>query len=150
MPGEVRVGVIGTSWWADDMHLPSIKSHPQARLAAICGRNRERAEEMAAKYDIPLVYTDYREMIAKGGLDAAVISTPDDLHYPITMAALDAGLPPCTQPMIPPCWSSSLLTAHTARSRSAGWPRSRITAKSSTSSCTARPARSSPSSTLTA
>jgi predicted dehydrogenase len=74
------------------MHLPSLKSHPRAEIAAICGRNRDRAEERANKYDIPRVFADYREMIAKGHLDALVVATPDDLHYPITMEALDAGL----------------------------------------------------------
>ncbi|HJZ45700.1 MAG TPA: Gfo/Idh/MocA family oxidoreductase, partial [Roseiflexaceae bacterium] len=88
----VRIGIVGTSWWADLLHLPSLKSHPHATLAAICGRNHNRAEEMAKKYDIPLVFTDYRDMIARGNLHALVISTPDDLHYPITMDALDAGL----------------------------------------------------------
>src|SRR5262249_61111457 len=47
---------------------------------------------MEKKYNIPAIFTDYREMIARGSLDALVISTPDDLHYPITMDALDAGL----------------------------------------------------------
>jgi len=92
MGEQVRVGVIGTSWWADMMHLPSLKSHPRAEIAAICGRNRDRAEEMAKKYGIPLVFTDYREMIEKGNLQALVIAAPDDLHYPMTMDALDAGL----------------------------------------------------------
>jgi predicted dehydrogenase len=92
MTEKVRVGVIGTSWYADLAHLPRINSHPRAALAAICGRNRARAEEMAAKHGIPLVFTDYRDMIAKGDLDALIVSTPDDLHYPMTMDALDAGL----------------------------------------------------------
>ena len=92
MSDRVRVGVIGTSWFADMMHLPDLKSHPQAEIAAICGRNRERAEEMAKKYEIPTVYTDYREMIEKGDLHAIEIITPDDLHYPMAMDALDAGL----------------------------------------------------------
>jgi predicted dehydrogenase len=43
MPEQVRVGIIGTSGWADILPLPSLKSHPGAQLAAICGRNRERA-----------------------------------------------------------------------------------------------------------
>jgi predicted dehydrogenase len=47
---------------------------------------------MAQKYDIPRVYSDYRELVDRGGLDACVIATPDDLHYPMTMYALDAGL----------------------------------------------------------
>ena len=92
MPGSVRIGVIGTSWWADSMHLPSLKSHSGAQLVALCGRNQTRAAEMAAKYDIPQIYADYREMIEKARLDALVISVPDDLHYPIASTALDAGL----------------------------------------------------------
>ena len=92
MSEQVRVGIVGTSWWADAFHLPMLKSHPQAVLAAICGRQRERAEEMARKYEVARVFTDYREMIEKGGLDALVVSTPDDSHHAITMDALDAGL----------------------------------------------------------
>jgi predicted dehydrogenase len=92
MTNTVQVGIIGTSWWADVMHLPSLKSHPRAELYSICGRNRTRAEELASKYAIPHVFTDYHDLIKHGNLQALVIATPDDLHYPITMAALDAGL----------------------------------------------------------
>ena len=100
MSGHVRVGIIGTSWWADAMHLPSLKSHTRAQIVAICGRNRDRANEMAGKYEIPRVFTDYREMIAQADLDALVIATPDDLHCPMTMDALDAGLHVmCEKPM---------------------------------------------------
>ena len=92
MSEQIRVGVIGTSWYADISHLARIKSHPRAELAAICGRDRSRAEEMAGKYGVPLVFTDYRGMIEKADLDALIVSVPDDLHYPMTMDALDAGL----------------------------------------------------------
>ena len=92
MPEKVKVGVVGTSWWADLMFLPIFAGYERAQLSAICGRNRERADEMAAKYKISQVYTDYREMIAQGGLDAVVVITSDDTHYEIVMAALDAGL----------------------------------------------------------
>ncbi len=92
MEKTVRVGVIGTSWWADLLHLPSLKSHPQAEIVAICGRTREPAEELAAKYGIARVFSDYRDMIANANLDAVLVVTPDDTHYPATMAALDAGL----------------------------------------------------------
>jgi predicted dehydrogenase len=74
------------------MHLTSLSTHPGARIVAICGRNRERAEELARKHEISQVFTDYREMIEKGNLDAVIVASPDDLHYPMTMAALDVGL----------------------------------------------------------
>jgi predicted dehydrogenase len=100
MSKRVRVGMIGTSGWANMLHLPSLKSHPQAEIAAICGRNREHAEEVAKKYEIPVVYTDYREMIEKGDLQAVVVAAPDDMHYPMVMNALDAGLHVlCEKPM---------------------------------------------------
>jgi predicted dehydrogenase len=92
MSEQIRVGIIGTSWWADMMHLPCLMSHPHAVIAAICGRNRDHAEEMAKKYEIPIVFTNYREMIEKGNLHALVICSPDDMHYQMTMDALDAGL----------------------------------------------------------
>ncbi len=92
MPEQVRIGVVGTSWWSDLMFLPLLAGYERASLAAICGRNRARAEEMAAKYAVPQVFSDYRQMIDHGNLDAVVIATPDDTHYEIAMAALDADL----------------------------------------------------------
>jgi predicted dehydrogenase len=93
MTGDhVRIGVIGTSWFADALHLPALKSHPAADMVAVCGRNGEKAREVAGKYSIPATYTDYRQMIQREKLDAVVIVTPDDLHYEMAMAALDAGL----------------------------------------------------------
>jgi len=92
MSQKLRVGVIGTSWYTDFMHLPAVQSHPQAELAAICGRNQQRAKEIAGKYDNPKTFSDYRKMIHNNNLDAVIIAAPDDLHYEMTMQALDAGL----------------------------------------------------------
>ncbi len=92
MVDKVGIGVIGTSWWTDTMFLTGFKSHPLADLTAICGRNRDRAQELAEKHRIPNVYTDYRDLLDAGVLDAVVVATPDDLHYQMTMDALDLNL----------------------------------------------------------
>ncbi len=92
MSSKVKVGLVSTSWWADMFHLPTLKSHPQAELVSICGRNLERAQEMAEKYAVSRVFADYEEMISHSDLDAVVIASPDDQHFPMTMAALEAGL----------------------------------------------------------
>ena len=65
---------------------------PEAEFIAVCGRNGARAHEVAEKHSIPRVFTDYREMIGSGLLDAVVIATPDDLHRPMTMEAVNNGL----------------------------------------------------------
>ncbi|MCY3831446.1 MAG: Gfo/Idh/MocA family oxidoreductase [Chloroflexi bacterium] len=88
----VSVGVVGTSWWADAMHLPALASHPRARAAAICGRNRQNAQSIAGAWGIPQVYTDYSEMIDSADLDAIIIATPNNMHYPIAMKAIERKL----------------------------------------------------------
>jgi len=65
MPEQVRVVVIGASWYSDMRHLPALKSHPRVEIVAICDVNRDRAEEMATKYDILFGFGDYREMIER-------------------------------------------------------------------------------------
>lgn len=92
MTPPINIGLIGTSWWAEAMYLPSLQSHPQANLAAICGRNRANTQMIANQYHIPRFFTDYREMIGMEKLDAVVVSTPDDWHHPMVMAALEQNL----------------------------------------------------------
>lgn len=92
MVDKVRVGMIGTSWYADSLHLPSLTSHPDAVVTALCGRNQERAGELARKFHVPHVFADYRELMTSGLVDAVVIATPDDLHHAMTLAAVEAGL----------------------------------------------------------
>jgi len=74
------------------MYVPSLMSHPAADVVAVCGRNATRANEVAEKLGGAKVFTDYRQLIASGEVDAIVVAAPDDLHYEMTMAAIDAGL----------------------------------------------------------
>ncbi|MBA3943466.1 MAG: Gfo/Idh/MocA family oxidoreductase [Herpetosiphonaceae bacterium] len=92
MKDRVRVGVVGTGGWARSLHLPALTSHPRAEVVALCGRNQAHAESVAQQYAIPRVFTDYRTMIEQADLQAIVVVTPDALHYPMTMDALDVGL----------------------------------------------------------
>src|SRR2546428_1389879 len=87
-----RVGVIGTSWWADLEHLPGLRARRDVELVSLCGRNPERLAALAAKFGVPRTCTEWRAMISGGGLDVLVIATPNSLHHPQAMAALEAGL----------------------------------------------------------
>ena len=75
MSKKVRVGIVGTSGWADFMYLSASQSHPQVEITAICGRNRGPAEQLASKYNIPNIFTDYKDMISQGGLQAIIIGS---------------------------------------------------------------------------
>jgi predicted dehydrogenase len=92
MADQVKVGVVGTSWWSEWLYFPVLTDCKGAELVAVCGRNGTRAHEMAAKYHIPQVFTNYQDMIGQADLDALIVATPDNTHYPITMMALNKGL----------------------------------------------------------
>jgi predicted dehydrogenase len=47
---------------------------------------------MSKKHGIDATYTNYRKMIADGGLDAIVVASPDDQHLQMTLAAIEKGL----------------------------------------------------------
>lgn len=91
MATPVRIGIIGTSYWVDGFHLPVLQNHRNALVTSICGRDQARTEELARKFGVSKAFTDYRRMLDED-LDAVIICTPEDQHYPMTMAALDKGL----------------------------------------------------------
>ncbi len=88
----VRVGIVGAGFWTEAMYLPAISKHPNAETVAVCGRNEARTKAFAEAQNIPNYFTNYEAMFASGLIDAVIISTGNDTHYPMTMAALDAGL----------------------------------------------------------
>ncbi|MEK9702373.1 MAG: Gfo/Idh/MocA family oxidoreductase, partial [Deltaproteobacteria bacterium] len=97
---SIRVGIAGTSWWADAMYLPALKGNVGAEVVAACGRNPQRAEDFAQRWGIPNYYIDYQTMLNEAELDAVIISTGNDTHAPFTLAALEKGIPVlCEKPL---------------------------------------------------
>jgi predicted dehydrogenase len=88
----LRIGVIGCGQVARAIHLPALARIPDARLVALA--EPVEASRVAAARLAPgaAVFTDYRELLDAGGLDAAVICVPPHLHAPCAIAAFEAGL----------------------------------------------------------
>ena len=90
---EVRVGIIGPSWWVDYWHLAGIRNHPVAEIHAVSGSKERAAGDVTHKYGVQARYfTDYEEMLNSAPLDGVIVCTPNDVHYPATMAALRRNL----------------------------------------------------------
>jgi predicted dehydrogenase len=87
--GKLRAGVIGTGMGR--YHMEGYASHPKSELYAVCDLNREEAAQFAAKYGAKHVFTDYRELLAREEIDVISIATPNYLHAPMAIAALQAG-----------------------------------------------------------
>jgi predicted dehydrogenase len=87
---KINVGIIGTSWGAD-VHLPVFKTCPDFDVIAVCSARQEKADEVACQYNIQYAFSDYNQLLNLRELDLVSIVTPPYLHYPMTMAALNAG-----------------------------------------------------------
>ncbi|WP_437180062.1 Gfo/Idh/MocA family protein [Paenibacillus andongensis] len=87
---KLKIGVIGAGS-ISDMHFESYVKQADAELVAVCDLNRQRAEDKAAKYNVELIYTDYRELLANPEVDAVSICTWNNTHAEISIAALRAG-----------------------------------------------------------
>jgi predicted dehydrogenase len=92
MSNKVRLGIVGTSGWAEMLYFGMLRNCPDADVVAVCGRNDDRLTEVTERYSIPNCHRDYRELLARTDLDAVAIVVPDDLHSDIALAAVERGL----------------------------------------------------------
>ena len=86
---KLRMGIVGAGVWGEK-HASIYQSHHMVDVTAICDLNKKRAEEVAAKYGIRDVYTDFNEMAKKCDCDAVSIVTPDYAHAPASIAMANA------------------------------------------------------------
>ncbi|MFB1081939.1 Gfo/Idh/MocA family protein [Jeotgalibacillus sp. JSM ZJ347] len=87
---KLKVGVVGAGSIAKHRHLAEYAANENVEIVAICDINEERAKEMAKKFGAAQTFTDYKDLI-KQDLDAVSVCTPNYLHAPVSIAALEAG-----------------------------------------------------------
>lgn len=89
--GPVKVGIIG-SQFQGDIHACSIGMVPDAaEVVAVASPTAGHAAELAKRYDIPRVFTDYREMLAENDIEMVTITAPNYLHAQMTIDIANAG-----------------------------------------------------------
>lgn len=95
----LKVGVIGCGSIAQHRHLPEYAFNQHVELVAVCDSDKERATTVAEKYGVK-AYTSYEELLQSGEVEAVSVCTPNYLHAPISIAALQAGVHVlCEKPM---------------------------------------------------
>jgi len=61
------------------------------QLNAICHRNADRLALVSAQWGIDKTFTDYTELLREPEIHAVILATPNHLHAPMTIEALNAG-----------------------------------------------------------
>ncbi|MFM7096282.1 MAG: Gfo/Idh/MocA family protein [Gemmataceae bacterium] len=92
--------------------INSLTASKNLKLVAVADVDKSRLEELKKSFPDVKVYTDWRELLDKEkGLNSANISTPDHMHAPITMRAMQQGLNVYTQkPLTQSIYESRQLT----------------------------------------
>jgi len=101
---RITLGFIGVGSHGTEVNLRNFLGNSDAQVVAVCDVDSnylERAEGIVNKhyannktsrtYKGCAVYKDFREVIARGDIDAVVISTPDHWHALISVIAARAG-----------------------------------------------------------
>jgi predicted dehydrogenase len=61
------------------------------RTVAVCDINEQVARERAEEFDVPAVYTDWRDLLDDEDVDAVSVLLPHHLHREVAVAAAEAG-----------------------------------------------------------
>ena len=90
MSKQIKVGVVGCGYWGPNL-VRNFRFLQDCNLKMICDLNEQRLAHLKSIYPEVQGTTDYRHMLNGVGLDAVVIATAVNTHYPMAKASLLAG-----------------------------------------------------------
>ncbi len=88
---KVRWGVLSTAKIGVEKVIPAMQQGEYSEIVAISSRSLPKAQAAAQRLGIPKAYGSYEEMLADPEIDAVYNPTPNHLHVPLTIQALQAG-----------------------------------------------------------
>lgn len=90
MNNTLNVAVIGGGAVAERVHLPALAASSTGRATVLVEQSATRARQMADAFHLQRTTADYRDVI--GTVDAAIIGLPHQLHAPVAIDLMDAGV----------------------------------------------------------
>jgi predicted dehydrogenase len=90
MNKTTRIGIIGVGQ-VGKYHLDAYQEIEDAEVVAIADIDEEEATRVSQVYGVPHVYTDFRELLRRDDVEAVDVCVHNNLHMPVTVAALEAG-----------------------------------------------------------
>ncbi len=87
----IRMAFAGTGYIAK-IHAQAAQKLPEVELAAVVNHRSESMAAFSQAYGIRRQYATLEDLLREGGIDAISINTPNYLHAPQTIAALEAGV----------------------------------------------------------
>lgn len=88
----IRIGVVGTGWFATQVHIPALLGNPRAQLVALADADPERLARAGAHFGIGTRFTSVGELLDRIDVDGVIVATPSAQHHEVAREALDAGV----------------------------------------------------------
>jgi predicted dehydrogenase len=86
---KINLGIIGAGW-PGQMHAEALRAIQEANLYACADVEESRRAAFKKSYLPEKVYSDYAELLRDHRVEAVVICLPNSLHFPASLAALQA------------------------------------------------------------
>lgn len=90
---KVRYAVVGGGQIAQQAFMPGVGRTDNSEIVALVTGDPVKADKLAAQYEIKAwSYDQYDTLLRSGEIDAVYVATPNALHTPYVLAALEAGI----------------------------------------------------------
>src|SRR3954469_1519483 len=87
---KLKAAIVGTGFMGK-VHTENVRRLGNVEVAAIVGSRPETARKFAEAASIPVATADLADVLNDPTIDAVHICTPNVEHYPMSMAAIEAG-----------------------------------------------------------
>ncbi|MGI9098363.1 MAG: Gfo/Idh/MocA family protein [Solirubrobacteraceae bacterium] len=86
----LNIAVVGYGYWGPNL-VRNVTASSTMQLSALCERDPARADAFRSRMPGVAIESDFDELLLDPSLDAVVIATPPNTHYPLCKRALQAG-----------------------------------------------------------
>lgn len=86
----IRFGIIGTNF-ITERFIDAAQRNDDLQITSLYSRTLERAQQFGSKHDIPYVFTDIKEMLESGHVDAVYIASPNSFHAEQAILCMNHG-----------------------------------------------------------
>src|SRR5437867_1890228 len=90
MTKQIKVGVVGCGYWGPNL-VRNFRSLGDCSLKMMCDISEQRLDHLRGLYPEVEGEKDFKHMLNGAGLDAVVVATAVNLHFPMAKASLLAG-----------------------------------------------------------
>lgn len=88
---EIRVGIIGAGYIAQQNHIPAYLTNPRVKIAGIADPDEAKLEEVKKRFGVQKLFPDYAQLFEEK-IDAVSICVPTRFHAEITKDCASRGI----------------------------------------------------------